>query len=314
MLVFCFKYVIDKNEINALQQRELYGIKINSLNYESAIVETIEKQKVYKKLKEKYEYENSIIAIFFLSLFIMVVALYIYNIKQWNKTKTLNQQQLNFFLSTAHEFKSPLTAIKLIFETLQHKNIKPEQSEMLINNGLHESQRLDNLIQNILLISKIENKYPFDFANENISDIITRILQNFKKNNAPNRQFIATISSDIYYDINITAFESIILNLLENADKYSEKNKPIYVNLVQKEQYFLLEVIDEGQGIQPGDRDKIFEKFYRSSHAKSLSAKGIGVGLYLTKKFIEIHQASISISKNHPQGTIFTARFPISKQ
>jgi K+-sensing histidine kinase KdpD len=94
-------------------------------------------------------------------------------------------------------------------------------------------------------------------------------------------------------------------NLLDNAIKYSPKSSPVTIIVEQKEE-IMLSVIDEGTGISEPDKQKVFEKFYRAGNMATKSAKGTGLGLYLTFKVVKAHQGRIMIKDNTPSGTIFS--------
>jgi signal transduction histidine kinase len=103
--------------------------------------------------------------------------------------------------------------------------------------------------------------------------------------------------------------QMLINNLLDNALKYTPKDKLITVILTGKQKQVLLSVADEGPGIPKEERSKIFEKFYRIGNESTRTAKGSGLGLFLCKKIAEDHSANIKVADNHPQGSIFTVEF-----
>ena len=95
-------------------------------------------------------------------------------------------------------------------------------------------------------------------------------------------------------------------NLIDNAIKYSQKDLQVTVLLSEKNNQIILQVKDEGKGIAPEEREKIFTKFYRVGNAATKAAKGTGLGLYLSKKIASQHNANITVTDNNPSGAIFT--------
>ena len=110
-------------------------------------------------------------------------------------------------------------------------------------------------------------------------------------------------------DIDRTSFPSIILNLFENAIKYSDEHSTITVSLKSQADKIMLAVADQGIGIDPKERGNIFQKFYRIGNEETRTTKGTGLGLYITDYLIKQHGGSISIKNNHPKGSIFEVVF-----
>jgi two-component system phosphate regulon sensor histidine kinase PhoR len=102
----------------------------------------------------------------------------------------------------------------------------------------------------------------------------------------------------------------VLINLVENAIKYSPQKTQIQVALQEDEGSVYLIVADNGIGIADDDKTKVFTKFYRVGNEDTRKTKGTGLGLYIVKRFMEIYSGQIELKDNSPQGTIFTLRFP----
>ncbi len=98
----------------------------------------------------------------------------------------------------------------------------------------------------------------------------------------------------------------LLNNLVDNAIKYSAKEKPVSIVVSSGNHKTLIEVADEGEGISDAEKKKIFEKFYRSGNENTRSAKGTGLGLYLCRKIVSDHRGSITVKDNRPQGSVFS--------
>jgi signal transduction histidine kinase len=105
----------------------------------------------------------------------------------------------------------------------------------------------------------------------------------------------------------------VLSNLLENAIKYSPENSKILITSEEVDNKVVLQVSDQGMGIDPEDLPNIFMKFFRSKNAKSSPVKGSGLGLYLAKYFVELHGGSISVESALGQGTTFTVELPFNQ-
>lgn len=108
----------------------------------------------------------------------------------------------------------------------------------------------------------------------------------------------------------VVGFTSVVINLLENAIKYSGEEGEVNVALNEDSANVFLSVTDTGIGIGDADKTKVFDKFYRVGNEDTRKTKGTGLGLYIVKRMVEIGNGEITISDNQPRGTIFNLRFP----
>ena len=124
-----------------------------------------------------------------------------------------------------------------------------------------------------------------------------------------NKKIISDIEPGIHFEIDKTSFPSIILNLLENAVKYSEADSTVTLTLKKNQNTIILSVKDEGAGISDEDKSMIFQKFYRAGNEETRSTKGTGLGLYIVNYLVEQHNGTISVKNNSPKGSIFEIIF-----
>jgi two-component system phosphate regulon sensor histidine kinase PhoR len=244
-------------------------------------------------------------------VFIGILLLGVFQIrKTFKKEAELSQQQQNFLLSVTHELKSPIASSKLQLQTLQKHELSREKQKEIIANAINDTERLNNLVENILLAAKIENDvYSLHKEKYNISEFITEgIDQTIKSFNYKQRVVLA-IEPDIYMNIDRTNFPSIILNLFENAVKYSPENSTITVNLKKESQKIVLSIADEGGGISDKEKKNIFLKFYRVGSEETRKTKGTGLGLYIVNYLVKQHDGIIVVKNNTPKGSLFEIIF-----
>ncbi|MES2395124.1 MAG: ATP-binding protein, partial [Bacteroidota bacterium] len=117
------------------------------------------------------------------------------------------------------------------------------------------------------------------------------------------------IEPNIYMDIDRTNFPSIILNLFENAVKYSPEDSTIVVSLKKQNQKIILSVADQGIGISDKEKETIFQRFYRSGNEETRKTKGTGLGLYIVDYLVKQHNGTINVKNNTPKGSVFEAIF-----
>lgn len=216
-----------------------------------------------------------------------------------------SQQQQHFMMAITHELKTPIAVTKLNLETLQRRKLDEQQQHKLISNTIYEANRLNALCNNLLLSSQIESGgYQLTTEAISFSDLVDNSAGEYQ-GRFPQRRFIISIEPELETEGDSLLLQLAVNNLLENAVKYTAKDKTVSITLKQQQGMLILEVADEGKGIPPTEFKKVFEKYYRVGNAATKAAKGTGLGLYLTKKIILQHQGRIGIRENHPNGCIF---------
>ena len=241
----------------------------------------------------------------FLLLFLLG-AIYVYRslLKQL-KYSTLQQ---NFMMAVTHELKTPIAVTQLNLETIVKRDLQPAQQQHLIENTLKETRRLDALCNNILLASQFETgQYEISKQVVDLSVIAVQCIQSFKERYT-NRQCIDSIDTAIQLEGEPLLLQLMINNLLDNANKYSAPETPIFIDLNIVGTNIELTVKDQGIGIVPEERSKVFDKFYRVGAEQTRTTKGTGLGLYLCKKIVTFHNGAIFIKPNQPKGSIFVVQ------
>ena len=243
-------------------------------------------------------------------VFLLLLFLGIWWIKKnvWQDLKRA-QKEKNFLLAVTHELKTPIAAIRLNTQTLKNRKLTEEQSQDLCTDIITESNRLETLVNNILLATQFEqNTVLGNWQKTDLSALVEAQIKRFQQL-FPER----TVNSSIHSNISLQAEEnmivSLLFNLLENANKYSPVSEPISVLLKGSEHIVLLEISDFGIGIPTEERKSIFEKFHRVGNEETRSQKGTGLGLYIVKEICKAHKAEITISDNSPRGSRFQITF-----
>jgi two-component system, OmpR family, sensor histidine kinase CiaH len=263
-------------------------------------------EKEYKKNIAKYIGEGATFL-----LLILVGAAYVY--RSVSRQFRFQQQQQNFMMAITHELKTPISVARLNLETLQKHQLDPEKQKKLIRMTLEETERLNILTNNILISSQLEGG-GYNIAKDelDLSDLSRDCIENFR-HRYPERKFRESIEKDVDITGDPLLIQLVINNLLENAVKYSAKEKPIITNLTTKDGKAELHIIDEGQGIPADEKKKIFRKFYRIGTETTRKTQGTGLGLYLCRKIAKDHGGEIIVKDHVPQGSDFTVTFPITK-
>lgn len=222
----------------------------------------------------------------------------------------LNEQQKNFILSVSHELKTPIAASKLQIQTLLKHELNRDKQIELLTNALEETERLNKLVENVLTVNQLSNKnisiHKEGFnCSELIELTVKRYFLNFVKSNA----LKLNIEEPIFLNADKDLIQSVVINLVENAIKYSFNEVDILVKLKKENHKTILEISDKGIGISATEKEKVFEKFYRSGNEDTRKTKGTGIGLFLVKSICDLHHASISVLPNQPKGSVFKIEF-----
>jgi two-component system, OmpR family, phosphate regulon sensor histidine kinase PhoR len=267
----------------------------------------LEKEKHVKELQKRWGMvlgEGSV----FLGL--LLIGIYITH-HSFRKEAELSRQQRNFLLSVTHEFKSPLAAVKLNLQTLQKRQLREDQQHEVLRKAILETERIDTLVEKTLMAARLDDK-EFDLQAEaiNLSDLVHRVVSDHIDRRDPKHNIVHHIAPSILINGDAIAFSTLLVNLIENAEKYSPAETTIEVRLTRNEKNAILTVSDQGGGIPENERSKIFGKFYRVGNEDTRKTKGTGLGLYIVKHVVDLHKGTISVNKNHPRGTQFEMMFP----
>lgn len=288
-------------ELTNIRHQDLYAQKNNyspkELEIELNKIDTDSKRNLAKYIGE---------GVTFLIL-ILIGAAFVY--RSVRRQFRLQQQQQNFMMAITHELKTPISVAKLNLETLQKHQLEEEKQQKLIRMTLQETSRLNTLINNILVSSQLEGGgYIFSKEDLDFSSLFRDCVRE-AKNRYPERDFHEQIENEIEVAGDPILLQLMINNLLENAVKYSSKEKPIHCVLKRADHDIILNIIDEGPGIPTNEKSKIFEKFYRIGNEATRKTQGTGLGLYLCQMIAEDHNADILVTNNNPTGSNFAIDF-----
>ena len=230
--------------------------------------------------------------------------------KHFERERYYRQQQQNFLLAVTHELKSPLASVKLYLQTILKRDLDREQQQVFLGNSLKDIERLDYLVENVLLATKLENR-SFNLPKEdfNLSELVLDILDRLQKNACKTEILKPNIEEGLVLHADKFAITNVVTNLVENAIKYSPACANVEVNLYKKGENLIFSVADHGIGIPDEEKRLIFNKFYRIGNESTRKTKGTGLGLYIVKSVLQKHNASITVKDNKPSGSVFEVTF-----
>jgi signal transduction histidine kinase len=221
--------------------------------------------------------------------------------------KQVDNLKQNFISLMSHDLKTPVAKIAGIADILKIKfNNTPEQTE-LIENVVNSTKELNDFINSILDLTKIESQnLTLRKESRDVNKIIEGILAKLDFEAGNKQMRIESDLSPLYpIQVDTVLMNRVISNLIENAIKYAGKGKTIWVKTWDDPAWVYIEIKDNGLGIGAEDLAHIFDKFYRVKNDSTHAIKGSGLGLYLVKYFIELHNGVISASSQLGEGTSF---------
>jgi signal transduction histidine kinase len=234
-----------------------------------------------------------------------------------NVTRELALAKLksDFVSNVSHELRTPLALIRLYAETLELGRLSnPGKCQEYYEIIRKESERLTSLINNILDFSRIESgKKEYSFRETDVADLVRSTLESYRFEIEQNGfQFEQKIDNNLpQVWVDREAIARSLLNLVNNAVKYSATEKYLGINLYHHDGGVNLEVVDHGIGIAPKEQAKIFEKFYRVGDPLVHNTKGSGLGLSLVRHIVQAHGGEVAVQSEPGQGSTFIITLPV---
>lgn len=227
----------------------------------------------------------------------------------------LNRQMKIFMSFISHELRTPLTSIKLLLETMRDNELNSRQEAEFIDNMLQDTDRLTRRIGSILNASRLERKLlPMRKEFLSLDDLVTRFIEGRR----PSLESAGyRIEKTEMQPANVLGdreqLETVLGNLISNAERYSAVGSTISVSVEAIGRWAVVMVRDEGQGIPPKERRKVFRLFYRGESGGNSLKRGSGLGLFIVKGIVEQHHGRVSVMSNGPgTGSCFIVKLPLS--
>jgi two-component system, OmpR family, phosphate regulon sensor histidine kinase PhoR len=227
----------------------------------------------------------------------------------------LEQLKNNFVSLISHDLKTPIAKIQAVLDRLVLQNNLPAETQNDFINLKSYSDELNRYIQSILKVLRVESK---DFKINKETADINGVIENVIHRTAPlAKSKSITISLKLepmfLIEFDVTLMTEVMLNLVENAIKYTAENGQISIHTTETDTEVLVSVSDTGEGIATSDQTHIWKKFVRGKN-QDLKTKGSGLGLYLVKYFIELHGGRITLKSELGKGTTFDVSLPIESE
>ncbi|EKQ56550.1 MULTISPECIES: HAMP domain-containing sensor histidine kinase [unclassified Clostridium] len=229
----------------------------------------------------------------------------------FEKEQFIKEKMRRFVSDASHELRTPLTSIHGFVEVLLRGAAKnQEKLDLALNSILMESERLTKLVNDLLILTRLDQQPTIEIKKENLSDVINEIipqLQILSKNRILNLK----LKDNIYVYINKNQIKQVIFNITQNAVIHTDKEKGVITISTSIEDYknkafAVLKISDNGTGIPKEHLDKIYDRFFRSDYHRSRDQGGYGLGLSIVKSIIDSNHGEISVESELGVGTTFS--------
>ena len=218
-----------------------------------------------------------------------------------------------FITNMSHQLKTPLAGLNLCLEMLEEEGISQEEQKEFTHRAKEETENLQRLLDALVNVSRLEEhmivlrQEPRDLKATVIESVNVVLAKALEKKIEISAQITSCMVS---HDFRWT--QEALVNVLDNAVKYSECGKTVEIRMKKLTSYVLLEILDQGMGIEAKERHKVFQRFYRGQRAKELQRDGAGVGLYLSRQILEQQGGTISVrGRADGPGSCFQITLPL---
>jgi signal transduction histidine kinase len=220
------------------------------------------------------------------------------------------EQQRQFVSNVSHELRTPLTIVLGYLQSLLRRgtNFNDYQREAL-ETAASEAERTVRLLEDLLDLARADSGYThFHLETVLLNDLVAEVAGMAQK--FSNRLLTVTTTADVEAIADRDRLKQVLINLIDNAVKYSAPEQPIVLKLERVDRQAIIEVCDRGVGIWLQDQSRIFDRFYRVDEARSSSTGGQGLGLAIVKTLVEGMSGSITVRSKPSEGSTFTITLP----
>jgi signal transduction histidine kinase len=232
--------------------------------------------------------------------------------KAWQQQRTTDEQQRQFVSNVSHELRTPLTIVRGYLESVLRRgqNLTESQKEAL-SIASTEADHTIRVLQDLLDLARADDGYmPYNPDLLVLNDIAADVAKLAGQVSHRDIHIEDCELVPVYADAH--RLKQVLVNLVENAVKYSTTDTPVLIKLEQRHQRAILQVCDRGPGIPLKHQSRIFERFYRMDEARNRSSGGTGLGLALVKTFVEGMGGTVTVQSMPGDGSTFTVSLPIA--
>tara|TARA_R110002051_G_scaffold13435_2_gene44824 strand:- start:10749 stop:12347 length:1599 start_codon:yes stop_codon:yes gene_type:complete len=261
---------------------------------------------------------SSIIGMVALSVIFTIIIIVAYSsaLNQLNKQRQISQIKTDFINNMTHEFKTPIATINLALDAIKNPKVSHDTEKVAYYHRMirEENKRMHAQVENVLRISKLEkNELDINKERYKLHDIIEDAVSHLELIVEDRQGYIEKHLDAAKSSIlaNETHFTNVIVNILDNAVKYSPTAPKIDIYTENVKNFIIVKIQDQGEGMSKAVQRKIFEKFYREHTGNIHNVKGHGLGLAYVKQIVEDHQGEIYVESEKGKGSTFILKLPL---
>ncbi len=267
--------------------------------------------------KKKYFLSSVVKVLIISALFILIIILaFVSSLYQMIKQKQISEIKTDFINNMTHEFKTPIATINLALDAIKNPKIIDDKDKVLRYVGMirEENKRMHGQVENVLRISKLEkNQLDISKEKEDIHDLVEEAITHIEllansKGGKITKNLNAALTEVSANGFHLT---NVIVNVLDNAIKYSLDAPVINISTENTSKNIILKVSDQGMGMSKNVQKNIFNKFYREETGNIHNVKGHGLGLAYVKKIVENHQGTVFVESETGKGSTFIIKLPL---
>ena len=221
----------------------------------------------------------------------------------------LENNKRDFFANASHELRTPLTAIKGSAELILYEMATPDEKKKLSLEIIHQVEIMDNLLKDMLELSRLENRPKMDQVSFNLKKVLDGVLEDLNPFILEKQIQVTLKTHNVMFKGIETDFKSLFKNLIENAIKYNKFGGAIEIELKKEDESIYFICKDTGIGIPKEYQQRIFERFYQVNKSRNLYQNGTGLGLAIVKHVVSYYKGLITVSSEPNEGTTFTITF-----
>lgn len=316
-----FEYVVYSNDLATKIKSEHFRYDKNS-TYSIPVLYDNEGKTKYELLltfpqKKKFIFSELIgIGLLSITFTLIIIIAYSNALSQLIKQRQISEIKTDFINNMTHEFKTPIATINLALDAIKNPKIIDDKEKVLryLQMIKDENKRMHSQVENVLRISKLEKK-ELDITKENndIHNIIEDAIEHINliiqdREGTITKHFEAERGTVLINDVHFT---NVIVNILDNAIKYSPDKPVINIYTENVKDYVIIKIKDEGAGMSKAVQKRIFEKFYREHTGDIHNVKGHGLGLAYVKRIIDDHNCQIFVEGEKGKGSTFIIKVPL---
>lgn len=317
-----FKYGVYSDDGLATKLKSGYYTINPNDSYKYPLLYNYEKEPEYllyvtfpKKNKHILSEISKILLLSLFFIFIIIIA-FSSSLYQLIKQKKISEIKTDFINNMTHEFKTPIATINLALDSIKNPKIIANEDKVLryVKMIRDENKRMHTQVENVLRISKLEkNQIEITKEHVDIHDIIDDAINHVSLIVDNKGGTITTHFQAITSEINGNEFHltNVMINILENALKYSEDAPKVDVYTESTNKFFIVKIKDEGIGMSKSAQKMVFDKFYREQKGNIHDVKGHGLGLAYVKEIVDRHHGTVFVESEKGQGSIFTVKLPL---